>query len=378
MKKILVVSDHPTHPVTGGNRMCIMQYVEVLWKNGFEVHLLYIHGVTSSVDSRNATAEYWGDKFHEYKISKLQYYIQRVASRFKVEGNERWIDLFYPWGMTAYIEDIHKKYNFTGIICNYVWMSKAMFCSIPHKVMYTHDVFSNRNMRVKDAEWYSFSVTEETKALRRCPIIFSIQDEESAYYRYLSPKSKVVTAYSSFAKAEHPLTLNKNILFFSGGQLLNLNAIHYFMNDVLPLLIEKDGDIKLIVGGFICETLKNEKLHPNVVLKGLYENPSDFYDLGDVVINPVSEGTGLKIKTIEAVAHGKVTVVDKHSLIGVYEPSLFPVLVANSTEEYVNHIMDYMAHEDKLKEVSKRCSIYIDILNTHIKKLYVNAFSKLS
>lgn len=374
MKKILVISDHPTHPIVSGNRMCIMQYVEVLQKNNFEVHLLYIHGVSSSVQYRNLTSEFWGDKFHEYKTTKLQYYVQRIATRFKKNGNERYIDLYYPWGLTSYIETLHKEYRFTGIICNYVWMSKAMYCSIPHKVLYTHDVFSNRNIRVKGAEWLSFPVSEEQKALNRCPVIFSIQDEESAYYHYLVPKSKVVTVYSSFPLTEHLLTLNKNILFFSSGQLLNLNAFHYFMNEVLPLLVEQDREIKLVVGGFICETLKNEKLHPNVELKGLYDNPTDFYDLGDIVINPVSEGTGLKIKTIEAVAHGKATIVDKHSLIGVYAPSQFSVMVASNAEEYVNHIITYLSNKEELLKIQHNCYSYVQMLNNYIEEQYLKAF----
>ena len=376
MKKILVISDHPTHPVTGGNRMCIMQYVEVLQNNGFEVHLLYIHGVMSDEAYRNATIKFWGKRFHEYKTTRMQYYVQRIAARFKLDSNDRWIDLLYPWGLTDYIEKLHRQYKFIGMICIYPWMSKAMNCSILHKVLYTHDVFSNRNQRVRGAEWYSFPVEQEMKALKRCPIIFSMQDEESTFYRYLLPKSKIVTAYSSFAKVEHPIVGNKNILFFSGGQMLNLNAFYYFMSEVLPLLVEKDEDIKLIVGGYICETLKNESLHPNVVLKGLYDTPADFYAEGDIVINPVSEGTGLKIKTIEAVAHGKATVVDKHSLVGVYSPSFFPVLVARTPQEYVHHILRYMANEDKLHDIKNKDFEYLDMLNEYITKQYLEVFSK--
>ena len=158
MKKILIVFDHPTHPIVSGNRMCVMQYVKVLQDNGYDVYLLYIHNNNSPDNDRNDTLKYWGKKIYEYKISKLQYYIQRLFSRFKENGNERFLDLYYPWGLTSYIEKLHKINNFSGLICNYVWLSKAMNCSISNKRLYTHDVFSNRNLRLNGAQWLAFPV----------------------------------------------------------------------------------------------------------------------------------------------------------------------------------------------------------------------------
>lgn len=374
-KNILIVSDQATHPVIGGNRMCIMQYAEILRKLNFCVYFLYIENVgTNALQDLESTKLYWGENFYLYKTSRLQYYIQRILARFKRNKNDLYVDIYSPWGAVGYINKLHANVGFHGLIVNYVWLSKLLKCDIPVKALYTHDVFSNRNERVKGAEWLSFSVAQEEKALRRCENIFSIQDEESLFFSYLSPKSNIVTVYSSFPYISQPVTKEKNILFFSGAGSLNLNAIKWFIEEVFPLILRKDNSIKLFIGGKVCQVLEKFPLHKNIELKGVFDNPSDFYALGDVVINPVSEGSGLKIKTIEAVSHGKAVVVDRHSLKGVYAPDIFPVFLASSAEQYVNCIIPLLGNEMKLNNVKSSCLSYVQSLNKYIENQYYKLF----
>ena len=49
-KNILIVSDQATHPVIGGNRMCIMQYAEILRKLNFCVYFLYIENLLDELN----------------------------------------------------------------------------------------------------------------------------------------------------------------------------------------------------------------------------------------------------------------------------------------------------------------------------------------
>lgn len=64
-KNILIVSDQATHPVIGGNRMCIMQYAEILRKLNFCVYFLYIENVgTNALQDLESTKLYWGENFY--------------------------------------------------------------------------------------------------------------------------------------------------------------------------------------------------------------------------------------------------------------------------------------------------------------------------
>ncbi len=376
MKKILIAADVATHPCTGGNNQCIMQYAENLRTIGFEVYYLLIGTNGLRDEWIEDTLKYWGNYGFYYPLPSWQSLYQRIYRRLKGQAYPDDIDFYYPAGLTSYVDSLNAKYAFSGLIVNYIWESRLAECKIPVKAIYTHDVFAYRDERMEaGADWHHHSVAEEARAVRRFRHILAIQDVERDYFRYLSPKSNVRSVYSSFSFVEQPVAANKNILFFSGAGRLNLAAIQWFIDKVFPLLLEKDADIHLLLGGNICSCLKKEDLHSNIDLMGRYDNPDEFYMLGDVCINPVCEGSGLKIKTFEAMAHGKVTVADPHSAIGIFRPEISPLIVCRYPSCYVSAIMKHLGNKEKLEAVQLHSKEYIESLNAYILRQYDDIFN---
>ena len=239
------------------------------------------------------------------------------------------------------------------------------------------DVFTDREKRYKDGrEWHHHSLREERRALRRFPYILAIQDEERRYFSTLAPDSEVWTVYTSFPFVEQPVAEGKNILFFSGRNNFNINGIRRFIRTTLPLLAERGASIRLLIGGDICSVLDKEGLPGNITLAGKYDSPADFYRLGNIAINPVYEGTGLKIKTFEAIAHGKTTIADPHSAKGIYRPELAPLITATTPEEYADSILRYIDSPDAIEKNRERCRSYIESLNSYIQAQYRDIFDK--
>lgn len=373
-KRILVAADIHTHPVMGGNQQCIMQYVKVLRELGYEVYFLYIDLYEGKFFNQETKA-YWGDHLFYYSTPKWQTILQKVRRRLEHCYYSPHLDVYYPQGLTKYVNRLHDKYHFHSLIVNYIWNSKLSECNIPVKCIYTHDVFSNRNEKlgVKDA-WYSYPQSEEARGIARFDHVLSIQEEESEWFRKIAPASEIHTVYSSFDFVEQPITGNKNILFFSGGGLLNKSGIDRFISEVMPMLIKHDDDIQLLLGGGICNCYKQDELDSHIILKGRYENPDDFYALGDICINPVFNGSGLKIKTIEAIAHGKVTIVDPHSALGVYNNGGIPLYRAMTSSDYLMIINKYLRNKKLLQENRQNCKRYIANYNDYILDKYRSIF----
>ena len=373
-KRILVAADIHTHPVLAGNQQCIMQYVELLRKLGCEVYFLYID-LSEGRFLTNKTQEYWGNHFFYYRTPAWQTIIQKIRRRFERRYYSPHLDVYYPFGLTQHVDQLHEKYHFDGLIVNYIWNSRLSECQIPVKAIFTHDVFTNRNEKLgcKDA-WYSYPESEEAKGISRFSEVLSIQHEESEWYRKIAPLSHIRTVYSSFRFVQQPVTGNKNILFFSGGGKLNKEGIVRFISDVWPQLRTWDAEMKLLLGGGICSCFQQEEFGKDIILKGQYDNPDDFYALGDICINPVYNGSGLKIKTFEALAHGKVTIVAPHSALGVYQPQTIPLYRANSPQEYVDVICDFIGNKEKLSCKQQECRAYIEGLNKYILQQYAEVF----
>ena len=373
-KRILVAADVHTHPCYGGNQQCIMQYVDVLRKLGCDVYFLYID-IYEGRFLTEETKQYWGDHFFYYRTPSWQIISQKIRRRIERCYYFPRVDVYYPKGLTQFVNRLHAEYHFDGLIVNYIWNSRLAECDIPIKTIFTHDVFTDRNTKlgVKDA-WYSFHKKEEAKAVSRFPIVLSIQDEESEWFRKLAPASDIRTVYSSFSFIEQPITCNKNILFFSGGGKLNKDGIDRFIRDVWPKLKEQDSELRLLLGGGICGAFKNENLPYDVILKGKYDNPDDFYALGDICINPVFNGSGLKIKTMEAISHGKVTIVDPHSAIGLFQSNSAPLYRVETAQDYLDIVFRFICNEGALLENQQVCDIYMSKLNNYIFQQNIEIF----
>lgn len=377
MKKILVASDTATHPCIGGNRKCIMQYVENLRTIGFEVFFLLIGSQELTSESIAATKRYWKENFFHYPLPAWQLLGMRIFRKATRRAYPDNIDFYPPKGIVGYVNALHAEYGFTGIIVNYIWQSKLAMCKIPVKAIFTHDVFTDREKRYRDgACWHHHSEKEEKRAVQRFPYILAIQDEERDWFQHLAPDSDTRSVYTSFPFVGQKITGNKNILFFSGKNSFNRNGIMRFVNEVFPLVVKRDNSIRLLIGGDICSVLNSGELHPNIVLKGTFDNPDDFYELGDIAINPVYEGTGLKIKTFEAIAHGKATITDPHSARGIFRPEQAPLITAETPEDYVNSIMKYIGVPEAVAEIREKCRIYIEALDKHIEEQYRDIFDK--
>lgn len=373
-KRILVAADIHTHPVLRGNQQCIMQYVKVLRKLGYEVYFLYID-LSEGCFFQKETEQYWGENLFYYSTPKWQIILQKVRRRIEHCYYSPHLDVYYPHGLTGYVNRLQEQYHFQGLIVNYIWNSKLSECKIPIKCIYTHDIFTNRNEKLgKKDVWYSYTQSEEAKGIARFPDVLSIQEEESEWFRRIAPNSRVHTVYSSFDFVEQRISANKNILFFSGGGALNKTGIERFIAEVMPILINQDDDIRLLLGGGICNCFKQEELESHIILKGLYDNPDEFYSLGDICINPVFSGSGLKIKTFEALAHGKVTIVDPHSAQGVYQPNIIPLYIASSPSEYVDVINKFIGNKKQLLSKREECKKYMEDYNDYIVKQYIKIF----
>jgi hypothetical protein len=362
-KKILIVAPVPTHPSTAGNRSSIVNYCEFIESLGYEVYYFYVSDGKQTDEEVTLMTEYWQDRLHIFIPQFKSYRIKRKMFGY-LRGSKNnlsyKIDDWYPYGLTNKVKQFNNQHNFDVIWVNYIWLSKLLtHINAKIKVLDTHDVFSYKYEKT-GLRWFSTSANEESKALSRADYIVAVQENEGTYLQQLTTK-KVVVTYRPFPYKRTDLCSNDNVLFFSGNNKHNVDGINKFINEVFEKLKAKIPGVKLLIGGGICDGFNTSD--KQIVLLGKFSQIEDFYKQGDIVINPVYQGTGLKVKTFEALSLQKILVTHPHNIIGVPYIDQLPVYTAETPEQYLEHLQNLLSDSEMVKKIKEKVYNYMGIYN---------------
>lgn len=377
--KILIISKTPTHRTTAGNRFLILSYSQLLSKLGCDVHFLFIYEQPLLYFSETRkedlieTENYWKEKFHLYKVSRLQ----KLFINLRVYTHKLFLNYYthcddnYPVGLSKYVNRLQKEFLFDACIVNYYFLTKLFkTVKIPKKALFTHDNYTYKDLAIGTRADASINALQSAKAMQRSPFIFAVQDEEAIFFKLLSPLSKVFKIYANYPYYPTEYVGSKTILFFSGPNIFNLNGLKWFLQEVFPLIIREFPDVKMLIGGGICRELSDMDNNEHIKLMGYMPSPLDFYKLGDVAINPVYQGTGIKIKTFEAVSYGKVTITHPHSIRGIFHKDSSPIFSSDNPVDWVTYLKEVWGESGFINEIKAKDEKYMNDMNDFIIDQY--------
>lgn len=376
--KILIVSKCPTHPTDAGNKWWILSQAETFMSLGHEVHFLYINepGLRNDPavywEGIEKTEKYWGDRFHLLQVSKEEKVKFNIIKRYRQKFfHSHWkVDDQYPKNLDAMVNELDAKYHFDACVINYWYLSRLFeHIRIPKKAIATHDAIAYKDLKI-GMPTMCITADTEAQAMQRCPHIFALQEQEADYFQILSPKSKVYDLYGKFEHHSQPMVGNHKMVFLSGNNEFNQNGIKWFLKDVFPCIRKAFPDAELLVGGSICKVLPSLGNVEGVKALGYIDDPADFYAQADVAINPVYQGTGLKIKTFESISFDKVTLVHPHSMAGVFRKENAPLFASDKPEDWVKSLTSIWGYADTIMAVKRKNKEYLESMNKFIMNEY--------
>jgi glycosyltransferase involved in cell wall biosynthesis len=118
----------------------------------------------------------------------------------------------------------------------------------------------------------------------------------------LVPETRVVTAGVDFDVVEEPgVPSGRCVLYVASDNPMNRKGLSDFFRFAWPYIKREVPDAELLVAGRISTGLDADVAGVNRL--GPVDDLRPFYRQARVVINPAVAGTGLKIKTLEALSH---------------------------------------------------------------------------
>ena len=337
ISRLLVVSHVLPFPPRAGNEYRIHRMVKHLASRGYELVLVIspLPGAApESGDLERATAEYAnllvvqrdGTILHSCESPDVLAVVEALASERPRQlaalaaptmGAERLTTIertFCPDHLVDLLTRLDSQLKPAAAICNYIFMSRFLpfLGDTTRKVIDTHDVFSTKKAKVVQfgiADELAITGFEEAALLSRAEVIIAIQPEEQQELQTMVPGREVLTTGVDFDRPAEvrPAPDEPVALLVASSNALNVAGARDLLTLAWPLIRRVSPQARLLVAGRICEALEGS--WEGVELLGYAEDLDALYARARVVVNPAVAGTGLKIKTLEALAHLRPAVV---------------------------------------------------------------------
>ena len=222
------------------------------------------------------------------------------------------IDYWYDRRIDAIVSNLHERNHFDVVVAEYVVWSRCLklFGGNVRKIVDTIDVLSNRYEVLKKAKvpppfwpWGSVSLTpaDEGKGLDRSDIVLTISDDDRDSFRSVTSRP-IVTVGHILPKITPPGVngVRNKLLFVGSAWAPNFDGLARFINEILPKVKQQVPDAELLVAGSICWHLPDSLACTKL---GVLDDLGEAYAAADLAINPVEWGSGMCIKSIEALGH---------------------------------------------------------------------------
>jgi hypothetical protein len=220
--------------------------------------------------------------------------------------------------------------------------------------------------------WLSLYKDQEKKALKRADLILATHKNDADYFSNLSGKKNVIFNYIPEITTLPKKLFEKKLLYIASDNEINKATIESFITTTFSLILKSHPDTQLLIGGKICKKLSTK--NAKVILIGEVENIKNFYSLGDIVINPEMNGTGYKVKTLEALSFGMPVVATTAGAAGAIQPFSNHLFIADTPEEFTKAVNDLFCNNEVLLQTSINAHKWVNgykerIANTLIKEL---------
>lgn len=303
--KIVVVSPYAVPPTTHGASRRIMQLTSWLRDLGHDVH--FVLAPVSPIgpgpgEIAQALRDHWAD------VTVLP-----AADRpFAPEGEDWQLDDWLNPDWEQVFLEAMRSVEPHIVLVNYIFLSKFLQWAPDGavRILDTHDKLSRRDEYVRHGIEPGFFYTTEAEELAACArsdVVLAIQDREAEHFRS-SGRPVVVIGHREEARYREVGTTPKLLGFVGAYNKFNAHALQGLAAELRSSnLLERHG-AKLVIAGNLATAMRSRgelRLPPSVEARGYLADLESFYDELDVVVNPTTIGTGLKIKTVEALARGK-------------------------------------------------------------------------
>lgn len=238
------------------------------------------------------------------------------------------------------------------VIADYMFQTEA-FADLP-KVptgVVMHDLFHARDGAADSVA--KVGREDEIAMLAKADVVIAIQPHEAGFIEANVPGVRALVA----PMAAHPAAAaqpgdSDHLLFVGSNTAPNVVGLQWFFDEVWPMVTAGRPHARLDVAGTVARAFPAGG-PAGVRFLGPVDDLDALYAQAGVVLSPLTFGSGLKIKLIEAMAKGKAIVATTITLQGVETDCEGAVAVTDDPAAFAGHVLRLQADADGRRDLAE-------------------------
>lgn len=199
----------------------------------------------------------------------------------------------------------------------------------------------------------------EKRAVIDSEMIFTVCDEDAAYLSQYNVN--IYTMKPTFdILPERKKVISQYALLYIGNLSwqANINGLKWFFDNVWPILLEKVPDITIdIIGGGLKESPFSDIKGVNY--RGYLKDICNIYEDFKVFVVPLFEGSGIRIKILEAFNHNIAVVSTAMACKTIGAQDNREIMIADMPEQFAEHVITLLENEEKNNRIRNNAKQFL-------------------
>jgi GT2 family glycosyltransferase/glycosyltransferase involved in cell wall biosynthesis len=162
---------------------------------------------------------------------------------------------------------------------------------------------------------------------------------------------------------------NREGIAFLGGfkHHPNIEAVKYFSEIVMPLLIEKEPDLKFYIYGANPSEKIEALASDNIIVVGFVKNLDEVFHNHKVIVAPLLSGAGVKGKVLEAMSYGAPQVLTSVAAEATGLSNKISAWINDDPKQLAEGVLELCHNEELWNKFSENSKIIVEEMYSEAK-----------
>lgn len=369
--RVLQLCNKAPYPANDGSSIAIYNMAQGLLANQVELHLLtintkkhfksiketpkdFVKKSNYQAVFKNTNTSFFGlicNLFSPKSYFESRFYFPEFETALIKKLQETSFDVIQLEGlfMACYIETIRKNSNAKIIlrahnIEHLIWERHISAEKNPLKKAY----LNLQKARLKNSEIQAFKNVDG---------IIPITSADEKWIKRVIPNSLCKTILtginlSDYSTQKGPNFIKNSVFFFGSMDWIpNQQAVYWFLQNCWELTLKKVPECNFIIAGRNIPRHIKQLQNKQIIIKENVAEAKDIYSNYNIMLVPLQSGSGLRIKIVEGLAHGKAIVSTDLGAEGIPIQSNENIFLANEPKVFVDKITNLLSDDVLLSKI---------------------------